>query len=420
MSLEELYKKFPKKIIDRVIEKFNRINQISNEDYFYRLESILKMKMENPYSSGKEYLKLFYGESFDKYWEDKNKDLITPYKIQYWKNKGFSQIDSEKKIKEYKSKKATTSENFIAKYGKKEGKKRFDEFKNKSKQTKEKFQKKHGKNWMIEWENYIKSKDSTSFEWALKKSMGDIEQAKTLYEKRLNSILIDKEKKIEELGSYENYLVYIKELNKSKGRTFEDSLKKNNGNYLKAVNEYTEILKKRRVRFGSASKISLNFFYPIYDFLKSNTEYKCFLEIEESSPFFLYDNVNKRSYCYDFCIMSQQTKLIIEFNGIKWHPRLEKYTLQEYKQISAYLKDDIKINEKYYYDLEKKRVALDNGFSYLIIWDEDNPQLNIENIEFFLHKNKIKFTYDEDTKNKISQKAKPRKINLGLGSSGSE
>lgn len=69
---------------------------------------------------------------------------------------------------------------------------------------------------------------------------------------------------------------------------------------------------------------------------------------------------------------------------------------------------------------KKKRVALDNGFSYLIIWDEDNPQLNIENIEFFLHKNKIKFTYDEDTKNKISQKAKPRKINLGLGSSGSE
>jgi hypothetical protein len=111
--------------------------------------------------------------------------------------------------------------------------------------------------------------------------------------------------------------------------------------------------------------------------------------------------------------MDFETKAIIEFNGIKWHPRLDKYSIDEYKGISVYLKTDKKIREAHEYDMGKKRIAKDNGFSYLVIWDSDPADVNINLIEEFLNKNKIKYKYNENDKNKIIKKARPRKTNVG-------
>lgn len=412
-SIEFFYTKYPKKMVDSNFLKYSEINTEDMPDYWNRFSLFLSFKEKNPYSSGKKYFSLLYGDKFNDFWEEKNKKIITPYQVEYWKKSGYSQEESLQKIKEYKEKKATTLKNFIRSFGEEEGRKKYISFCEKSKHTKEKWISKYGENWEKEWEKYRRSKDSTSFKWALGKCNGNIEQAKELFNKRIESVKMDKDKKIKELGSLEEYKKYINKINSSKGRNFEDYLKKNNGNYKEAVKEYTEILKKRMVKFGSASKISLHYFMPIYNYLIDPPETKVFLEIEKSTPFFLYDKQNSRSYCYDFCLIKPDTKLIIEFNGIKWHPKLDQYSIEDYKKISCFLKSDEEILKRYNYDRERKRLALDNGFDYLEIWDDDEPEKNIRKIESFFLKNKINFSYEKKDKDKIHQKTRPRKINLG-------
>ena len=412
-DIKFFYAKYPKKMVDSIFSKYSEINTEITSDYWDRLSLLLSLKEKNPYSSGKEYFSLLYGDKFDDFWKEKNKKIVTPYQVEYWKNSGYTQSEATEKIKEYKKRKATNLENFIDSYGEEEGRKKYLSFCENSKHTKEKWMNKYGENWNGEWEKYVRSKDSTSFKWALGKCNGDIDSAKKLFDERIKSVKIDEEKKIRELGGVEEYKKYISKINTSKGRNFEDYLKKNGGDYKKAVREYTEVLKKRRVKFGSASKISLYYFMPIYNYLTNFLENKVFLEIEESSPFFLYDKQKARSYCYDFCLMNTNTKLTIQFNGIKWHPKLDQYSIDEYKKISSFLKSDEKILEKYNYDRERKKIALDNGFNYLEIWDIDGPEENIGKIESFFLENKIKFNYEKNDKDKINQKTKPRKINLG-------
>jgi hypothetical protein len=399
-------------MVDTIFCKFDLLNSSESNSYFERFEKLLELKTLNPYSSGIEYHKLLYGDNFEEMWNEKNSKIVTPYKEDYWMRMGYTMEESTNMVKKYKKNKSTTLDNFIIKYGKDEGYKLFDSFKEKSKQTLDKFKIRYGDSGIDRWNNYKLTKNSCSFDWALRKCNGDIEKAKILYSDRIESTKIDKDKKIIELGGEEQYNDYIKDLNERKKINFNYYLKKNNGDYLLATNEYTEILKSRRIKFGSASKISLLYFLPIVEYLNQK-KIRNFVEIEESKHFFLYDKINSRSYCYDFCIMDLETKAIIEFNGIKWHPRLDKYSINEYKGISVYLKTDKKIREAHEYDMEKKRIAEDNGFSYLVIWDSDPADVNINLIEEFLNKNKIKYKYNENDKNKIIKKARPRKTNVG-------
>ncbi len=406
------YCRYPSKMVDTIFSKFDLLNSSESNSYFERFEKLLELKTLNPYSSGIEYHKLLYGDNFEEMWNEKNSKIVTPYKEDYWMRMGYTMEESTNMVKKYKKDKSTTLDNFIIKYGKDEGYKLFDSFKEKSKQTLDKFKIRYGDSGIDRWNNYKLTKNSCSFDWALRKCNGDIEKAKILYSDRIESTKIDKDKKIIELGGEEQYNDYIKDLNERKKINFNYYLKKNNGDYLLATNEYTEILKSRRVKFGSASKISLLYFLPIVEYLNQK-KIRNFVEIEESKHFFLYDKINSRSYCYDFCIMDFETKAIIEFNGIKWHPRLDKYSIDEYKGISVYLKTDKKIREAHEYDMGKKRIAKDNGFSYLVIWDSDPADVNINLIEEFLNKNKIKYKYNENDKNKIIKKARPRKTNVG-------
>lgn len=408
----DYYQDYTKKMVDRVFKKFIEFNSEGSNLYKERFARLLELKNKNPFFTGKEYQKLLYGDKFEEMWIKKNQNIKTPYKQEYWINKGYTKEESIRMISEYKRNKSTTLENFISKHGETIGNKLFEDFKQKSKQTVDKFKSKYGENGEEKWKEYKLSKNSCSFDWALKKCSGDIEKAKKLYSSRIESIKIDRDKKIAELGGEDRYNDYIKNLNDRKRIDFNHYLRKNNGDYLKATNEYTEILKKRRVKFGSASKISLLYFLPIRNYLNERG-IRNFIEIEESKHFFLYDKVNSRSYCYDFCIMDKNHKAIIEFNGIKWHPRLEKYTIDEYKKISVYLKNEETINKNHHYDLEKRKIAEDNGFSYLVLWDEDSPEENVNRIEDFLGENNIKYKYNENDKNKIIKKAKPRKTNLG-------
>ena len=411
IDLEKLYIVHKRKMVDSLYSKYVLVNSPSDRNYYERFIGLLEFKNLNPYCTGKDYFKILYGDRFEWFWCTQRKKPITPYDIKYWKDKGFSQEEAIEKINIYKSNKATTLVNFIKKYGEKLGNEKYSEYTEKSKHTEEKYREKYGEDYIEKWKEYKKSKDSTSFEWSLYKCDGDIDKANILYNSRKESVKLGLEKKSKELGSLEKALEFIKKVNKSKNNGFEYYLKKNNGLYIDAINEYTDILKSRRVNFGDASKTSLAYFIPIYKYLNLN-EIKNYLEIPESKPFFLYDKTNSRSYCYDFCILGEE-KIIIEFNGIKWHPRLDKYTIEETSKILIYEKTEERINNKNEYDKQKEKLAKDKGYKYLIIWDEDPVEYNIEAIEKILNSNKINFKYNENDKNQISKKAKPRNVNVG-------
>jgi len=107
--------------------------------------------------------------------------------------------------------------------------------------------------------------------------------------------------------------------------------------------------------------------------------------------YFLYDKKNKRYYFYDLTILYNDIKLIIEYNGHRFHPNKEKLSNSEWNNWKCLFNENINANYKYEYDLCKKQLALDNGFKYLTIWDNDNLIDNNNKIKQFIDNNlKIK------------------------------
>ena len=122
INLSDYYQKYPKKIVDRIFKKFIELNSEESNMYNERFDKILELKNKNPYLSGREYHRLLYGDKFEEIWNNKNKNIITPYKQEYWLNKGYSRKESIEMISNYKKNKSTSLDNFILKYGEIEGK----------------------------------------------------------------------------------------------------------------------------------------------------------------------------------------------------------------------------------------------------------------------------------------------------------
>ena len=123
INLSDYYQKYPKKIVDRIFKKFIELNSEESNMYNERFDKILELKNKNPYLSGREYHRLLYGDKFEEIWNNKNKNIITPYKQEYWLNKGYSRKESIEMISNYKKNKSTSLDNFILKYGEIEGNK---------------------------------------------------------------------------------------------------------------------------------------------------------------------------------------------------------------------------------------------------------------------------------------------------------
>lgn len=315
-----------------------------------------------------ERFKLIYGDK----WEDEFKksfyDRITPYKKEYWINKGFSEDESINKIKEYGKNKATSKEGFINRHGIDEGLKKLNKFKESSKHTKEKFISKFGKEeGSLKWNEYLKTKDSMSLNWALNKANGDIELANKIKKERNESV------------SSNSYNFLLKKFNFN-----EDAL----------LTEYIRRSKNiKHHSFGRASKESLKYFIPLYKRLrKMGLERKdiC-IGVKGSYEFRIVDKEKKKTYLYDFTIKSKG--IIIEYNGERFHPNYEKYSIEylneNWKPIRFFNKST---NDAHHYinlDKEKIKIAEQNNFNVLILWSSDSFKINNNKIEKFLIKNNI-------------------------------
>lgn len=306
------------------------------------------------------------------------------------KRDNISVEDAKSKIEVMKSNKVTSLTGFIKRHGEEIGRVKFEEFKESSKHTLKKYIDEYGDEYgYIKWNEYLSKKDSTSFNWALYKTNGDYKLAKELYDERIEklSIKFDINYFINKYGNKdaENEMYKFK---KSKDSSSYDwALNKADGDYKLADEIYYKRCEDKCVTLGNASKESLLLFNPLIDWLLEigiKIE-DIFCGIKDSNEICIYDKLNKKRYYYDFCIKS--IGIIIEYNGEKFHPNYEKYNIDYLKNNWKHpYNDDISIEDLIKKDKDKINNAISNGYDIHIIWSSDCDKL--ESIKEII-KNKI-------------------------------
>lgn len=124
--------------------------------------------------------------------------------------------------------------------------------------------------------------------------------------------------------------------------------------------EIKKLIESRRnsVSFGKASKESLRFFVPLYRKLRKagiDKDDVCW-GIGKSSELWLHNIVQDRVFFYDFAIKS--LKIIVEFNGSKFHAKTENDKLL-YRNAKTQMATDA----------IKKKTAEDLGYAFFVVWD---------------------------------------------------
>lgn len=165
---------------------------------------------------------------------------------------------------------------------------------------------------------------------------------------------------------------YIKKYGEQKGK---EILKEINEKRAKSI-QLAKLSKPYRNL--SASKESLEVFNPLMDYLKAQLDIDEFWigTPDNNGERWLRDIELKLLYFYDFTLLKQ--KIIIEFNGIKYHPKPD-YTWTEG---SPWNLCPVTIREK---DLRKIKLAESKGFSVLEIWSDEDAETNLEICKRFIH-----------------------------------
>lgn len=377
----------------KFVAYYDKINGIDFEQE--RFEKYIVYKKTNKSDSNSmTFFNLVYGEAngFKEYqrYHSKIREL-TPYKIEYWINKGFTKNDAELKIIDYKKNKSTSLDGFILRHGEVEGKKLFNKFQKTSKHTLEKYIEKYGfELGTLKYNEYIKTKDSSSFNWALNKTNGNIIEANKLHDvrrkksnwKSFNVILEKFNGDIEKAKEVYNKYCADSAIN------YELYLKKFNYDENKAKEEYSKYVQSKTTHIGyTISKESLKIFDPIY---------KLLIEFGYNSNDIIYgvqkkektilDTKYNSMYSYDFT--NEKEKYIIEYHGSFFHPNYEKYSIDELKKQKFRFTNKQSIEDKIKYDKRRIYVAKKNGYKVLILWGDDKYQKNYDKCLKFINKNK--------------------------------
>lgn len=90
--------------------------------------------------------------------------------------------------------------------------------------------------------------------------------------------------------------------------------------------------------------------------------------VGKSKEYYINIKENKCICFYDFTI--PKLKIIIEYNGIAFHPNHNWNVNLWNNWKSAYYKESADI--KYKFDLNKKQIALNKGFDYIEIYSDEN------------------------------------------------
>ena len=191
--------------------------------------------------------------------------------------------------------------------------------------------------------NEVKRKDpskrNTNIEYFLKLTDGDMEEAKRMQFERQSTNSLEKFQ--ERFGVREGWKAWHR-----RQRKWQRTLNS------KSDDEILEINRKRYSGTipGNMSKSSIRVFrrlekeFPEYTFIYGSRSDE--FRIKKSSKnYFWYD-------CY-----IPEINLIIEYHGCKFHPKPMQYDFPDYR-------------EKRTKDLMKKKVALDNGYNFIEVYDD--------------------------------------------------
>jgi hypothetical protein len=306
--------------------------------------------------------------------------------------------EAMEKIEKMKRNKSTSLSGFIHRHGEELGRLKFIEFQETSKHTLNKFISKYGEEiGKLKWEKYVKTKDSSSYNWAINKAKGDEIVAKMIHEQRLKdlSLKFDDEYFLKKYGekAEEEKEKFLKSKDSS---SYSWALNKADGDQDLADDIYHRRCSSKAVMFGKASKESSLIFEPIIDWLITEVGFELsdiFFGKKNSKEICIYDKEKKYRYYYDFYIKS--LNLIIEYNGEKFHPNYSKYDIDYLKSTfkHPYAKD-FNVESLIEKDKEKIEFAIRNGYDIHIIWSSDD--FKIEKIKKII-KNKINY---ENQKNK--------------------
>lgn len=155
----------------------------------------------------------------------------------------------------------------------------------------------------------------------------------------------------------------------------------------KSEEEKLDILLRKTKRSKRYSNASIQLFDKVFQELKDIYGIEFTKIYYKEKEYYIYDYDNKRIYYYD--LMIKDINLIIEFNGICFHPNKDSLSLKEW---NAWINPITKQNADYHYeyDIRKKTLAEINGFNYLIIWENetfDNNKNKIINKILSLYEN---------------------------------
>ena len=92
-------------------------------------------------------------------------------------------------------------------------------------------------------------------------------------------------------------------------------------------------------------------FLPLLEYLNNHKIFEVFIGYNGNKEFKLFYNNKKNWYWYDFTIHSK--KIIIEFNGVKYHKDRNR-------------------------DFHKIKIAEDAGYKVLELWSTEKPDKNLE------------------------------------------
>ena len=123
------------------------------------------------------------------------------------------------------------------------------------------------------------------------------------------------------------------------------------------------------------SRVATKFFDNIKSLL--NMEGLSLTYMYGDKEFYINDEENSTIYFYDCYI--KECNMIIEFNGVKFHPNPDKMTADEIKNWESlfyHIPGEVQIER----DRRKKEIAEESGYRYVVVWEDDNMESVINNI----------------------------------------
>ena len=317
----------------------NELNLSFDEDRLIKF--IIYTKENNKDRCSKDYLLLKYGYIDEGYY----KNVYGIGKDKFIKKYGI--IEGNIKYEEFKNKQKTTSKRSIGYW-----QNIFDE--SQAKEKLKEYQTSHiKKHFQDKTEDYINNFNRENSRWCKEYYI------KRGYSLKDAKLIISEIKRKESKLSLDYYI--------DKGYSIEDGKKMKNDYWIENCNNF--------LNTRQTSKESLKVFDKLYEWLIETYKDICvYYGNNGKQEYFLYDKENKKYNFYDFTILYKGKKIIIEYNGEKFHPNynLTNEELSEWRQLYTNRTADevIKMDE------DKKQMAINNNFEYFVIWSFEKNNLN--------------------------------------------